>query len=161
MRSFLAVACLSLFLSTQHAASAQSADDSLTIRKIYNEALSNRTSYDQLAYLSNQIGGRLSGSPEAEKAVNWTKSEMEKMGLDRVYLQEVMVPHWVRGEKEKGKIVGKKGKKVEVPVCALGGSVGTGKKGITAEVVEVKSLEEVAKLGKDKIAGKIVFYNRQ
>src|SRR5688572_1025044 len=136
------------------------ASDSLIIRKLYNEALSNRTSYDQLGYLSNQIGGRLSGSPEAEKAVNWTKAEMEKLGLDRVYLQEVMVPHWVRGEKEEGKIVGKKGKKVEVPVCALGGSVGTGKKGITGEIVEVKSLEEVAKLGKDRIAGKIVFFNR-
>src|SRR5688572_5917366 len=85
---------------------------------------------------------------------------MEKLGLDRVYSQEVMFSHWVRGEKEEGKIVGKKGKKVEVPVCALGGSVGTGKKGITAEVVEVKSLEEVAKLGKDRIAGKIVFFNR-
>ena len=134
--------------------------DSVLIRKIYNEALSNRTSYEQLDYLSNKIGGRLSGSPEAEKAVNWAKAEMEKMGLDRVYLQEVMVPHWVRGEKEEGKIVGKKGKKVEVPVCALGGSIGTGKKGITAEVLEVKSLEEVAKLGKEKISGKIVFFNR-
>lgn len=141
-------------------ATAQTNPDSLLIRKIFSEALSNRTSYDQLAYLSNQIGGRLSGSPEAEKAVNFTKAEMDKMGLDRVYLQEVMVPHWVRGEKEVGKMVGKKGKKVEVSVCALGGSVGTGKKGITAEVIEVKSLDEVAKLGKEKVAGKIVFFNR-
>lgn len=141
-------------------AAPQTNPDSVLIRKIFSEALSNRTSYYQLAYLSNQIGGRLSGSPEAEKAVNYTKAEMDKMGLDRVYLQEVMVPHWVRGEKEIGKMVEKKGKKVEVPVCALGGSVGTGKKGLTAEVIEVKSLDEVAKLGKEKVAGKIVFFNR-
>src|SRR5436190_23756856 len=113
---------LSLFAGSLLTFSAQAQQsDSLIIRKIFTEALSNRTSYEQLDYLSNKIGGRLSGSPEAEKAVNWAKAEMEKMGLDRVYLQEVMVPHWVRGEKEEGKIVGKKGKKVEVPVCALGG----------------------------------------
>jgi hypothetical protein len=134
--------------------------DSLTIRKIFTEALSNRTAYEQLRLLSNDIGGRLSGSPAAEKAVNWSKAEMEKMGLDRVYLQEVMVPHWVRGPKEEAAIVPGKGKKMTVPVCALGGSVGTGKKGINAPIIEVKSLEEVAKLGKDKIQGKIVFFNR-
>src|SRR5689334_13729120 len=85
--------------SVAYSAFAQSSD-SVLIRKIFTEALTNRTSYDQLDYLSNKIGGRLSGSPEAEKAVTWTKAEMEKMGLDKVYLQEVMVPHWVRGEKE-------------------------------------------------------------
>ena len=135
-------------------------EDSVMLRRIYDEALIRRTSYEQLDFLSNKIGGRLSGSPEAEKAVWWTNAEMERLGLDRVYLQEVMVPHWVRGPKEEGKIVAKKGKKVEVPVCALGGSVATGKKGITAEVIEVKSLAELAKLGKEKVAGKIVFYNR-
>src|SRR5688572_19233494 len=134
--------------------------DSLIIRKIFTEALSNRTSYEQLRYLSNEIGGRLSGSPAAEKAVNWSKAEMDKMGLDRVYLQEVMVPHWVRGPKEEAAIVPGKGKKLMVPVCALGGSVGTGKKGITAPIIEVKSLDEVAKLGKEKVQGKIVFFNR-
>jgi carboxypeptidase Q len=134
--------------------------DSVTIRKIFNEALSNRTSYEQLRFLSNEIGGRLSGSPEAEKAVKWAKTEMDKMGLDRVYLQDVMVPHWVRGEKEEGAIVPGKGKKITVPVCALGGSVGTGKKGIIAPIIEVKSLDEVAKLGKEKVAGKIIFFNR-
>ncbi|KAA9325997.1 M20/M25/M40 family metallo-hydrolase [Adhaeribacter soli] len=134
--------------------------DSLIIRKLYSEALSNRSSYEQLRHLSTRIGGRLSGSVQAAQAVNWSKAEMEKLGLDRVYVQEVMVPHWVRGEKEEGKIVPVKGKKVAVSVCALGGSVGTGKKGITAEIIEVKSLAEVAKLGKEKIAGKIIFFNR-
>lgn len=134
--------------------------DSAVIKKLYNEALSSRKSYEQLEKLSNTIGGRLSGSPQAAKAVSWAKAEMEKMGLDRVYLQEVMVPHWVRGEKEEAAILPAKGKKMAVPVCALGGSVGTGKNGITAQVIEVKSLEEVEKLGADKISGKIVFYNR-
>jgi carboxypeptidase Q len=155
-RLFVSLSVAGLF---SFSAQAQQSD-SLTIRRIFNEALSNRSSYEQLRYLSNEIGGRLSGSPEAEKAVVWAKAEMDKLGVDRVYLQEVMVPHWVRGPKEEAAIVPGKGKKIEVPVCALGGSVGTGKKGIIAPIIEVKSLEEVAKLGKDKVQGKIIFFNR-
>ena len=133
--------------------------DSIAIRKIYDEALANGKSYDNLRYLCTQIGPRLSGSEGAAKAVDWTKQLMEGMGFDRVYLQEVMVPHWVRGEKEKARIKSKKNSQ-EVPICALGGSVGTGKKGLQAPVVEVKSFEELKSLGREKVHGKIVFYNR-
>ena len=69
------------------------------IRKIYTEALSNPVAYHQLDYLCNQIGGRLCGSPQAEKAVQWAKHLLDGMGLDTVYLQPVMVTHWERGEK--------------------------------------------------------------
>ncbi|PIQ20936.1 MAG: peptidase M28 family protein [Cytophagales bacterium CG18_big_fil_WC_8_21_14_2_50_42_9] len=133
--------------------------DSLAIRKIYDEALANGKSYENLQYLCTQIGPRLSGSEGATKAVNWTKQLMEGMGFDRVYLQEVTVPHWVRGEKEKAKIKYKNGSQ-EVQICALGGSVGTGKKGIKAPVIEVKTFEELQRLGREKVQGKIVFYNR-
>ena len=133
--------------------------DSVAIRKIYDEALANGKSYENLKYLCTQIGPRLSGSEGAAKAVSWTKQLMEGMGFDRVYLQDVMVPHWVRGEKEKARIKGKKSSQ-EVPICALGGSVGTGKKGIKAQVVEVKTFEELQSLGRGKVQGKIVFFNR-
>lgn len=132
--------------------------DSLIIRKIFNEALLNGKSYQMLDYLSNKIGGRLSGSPEAAAAVEWSKKEMEKLGFDTVYLQECMVPHWVRGEKETASITSK-GKNKPVPVCALGGSVGTPEKGITAEVIEAHGLEDLKNIG-SKAAGKIVFFNK-
>lgn len=133
--------------------------DSVTIRKIYNEALSNGKSYEWLRHLTKQIGPRLSGSAGAQKAVDWTKEVMGKEGFDRVFLQDVMVPHWVRGAKEEAFIhVGKQ--KTSVPIAALGGSVATPPKGIEAQVIEVKSFPELRALGVDKVKGKIVFYNR-
>ncbi|RDC65103.1 M20/M25/M40 family metallo-hydrolase [Adhaeribacter pallidiroseus] len=138
---------------------AQTSPDSLYIRQIFDEALTNGQSYKNLDYLSNKIGGRLSGSPEAEKAVQWSKQLMESYKFDKVYLQEVMVPHWVRGAKEKASIQSSKSK-VEVPICALGGSVGTGKTALTAPIIEVKTLDELKALGRSKVQGKIVFFNR-
>ena len=133
--------------------------DSLAIRKIYDEALLRGQSYENLRELCTKVGGRLSGSPQAEQAVQWGKLAMEKLGVDRVYLQEVMVPHWVRGAKEKAEIKPAKGKGVALSVCALGGSVGTNGK-LKAQVVEVKSMAELAALPAEKVKGKFVFFNR-
>ncbi|GAB3224099.1 M28 family peptidase [Hymenobacter seoulensis] len=145
------------------AASAQTAAsskiDSVVIRKIYDEALARGESYENLRHLTGRIGARLSGSPQAEQAVQWGKSVMEKMGLDRVYLQEVMVPHWERGAKEKAQARGSKGKGVTLNVCALGGSIGTNGK-LKAQVVEVQSMQELAALPAEKVKGKLVFFNR-
>ena len=138
--------------------SAQS--DETIIRDIYDNSLLNGKSYEWLDYLSNQIGGRLSGSLSAELAVNWTKSEMELMGLDKVWLQPVMVPKWVRGTPEFAYIETGPGKTTKVNICALGGSISTPSTGMKGNLVEVKSFEELEILGKDKIKGKIVFYNR-
>ncbi len=149
---------LSLFIAFSFAASAQNTD-SLFLRKIYDEALVNGQPYQNLEYLCKQIGPRLSGSANAEKAVNWTKKLMGQYGFDRVFLQEVMVPHWVRGEKEQAKIISGT-QQITVPVVALGGSVATAKEGLKAEVVEVQGLQELNILGEKVIKGKIVFYNR-
>jgi hypothetical protein len=149
---------IALLLIASSSISAQKSDEQM-LKDVYNLALTNSKSYAWLDHLSNKIGSRLSGSVGAEKAVVYTKAEMEKLGFDRVYLQEVMVPKWVRGEKETAYILDNK-TKVTVPICALGGSIATPKKGITAEVIEVHSLKELSELGKDKIKGKIVFFNR-
>ncbi|MDN5205271.1 M20/M25/M40 family metallo-hydrolase [Fulvivirgaceae bacterium BMA10] len=135
--------------------------DAGAVRSIYNEALSNGEAYQNLDYLCNQIGGRLSGSPQAAAAVEWSRQVMEHYGFDTVFLQEVMVPHWVRGKKEIGRIVNsKKLGTYEVNVCALGNSVGTGPSGVVGKVVEVQNFEELEKLGRSNIQGKIVFFNR-
>jgi carboxypeptidase Q len=134
--------------------------DSITIKKIYDENLLRGRSYEHLDYLCNVIGGRFTGTPQAEKAVYWTKKVLDSLGLDSVWLQPVIVPRWERGQKEKGFIVIDK-KKIEVPICALGGSVGTGKKGIQAKVIEVQQLSELANLGETALKGNIVFFNRR
>ncbi|WP_248282225.1 hypothetical protein [Mucilaginibacter robiniae] len=109
---------LSLMAATSLTLSAH-AQDSLMLRKIYDEELVNGKCYDNLRYLCKQIGPRLSGSANAQKAVEWSKKLMEGYGFDRVYLQEVMVPHWVRGEKEQGQIVAGK-TRIPVALAALG-----------------------------------------
>ena len=133
--------------------------DSIMIRKIFNEALQNGKGYSWLYDLSTNIGGRLSGSKEAEKAVLWAKKTMLETNADNVWLQECMVPHWVRGEKEVGKIIDSKNNAQQVPVCALGRSIPTPKEGITASVIEVRHKDELKSLGEKNIKGKIVFYN--
>ena len=111
-------------------------------------------------HLSNQIGGRLSGSENAEKAVAYTQAEMEKAGLDSVWLQPVMVPKWERGAAEEAYIIDSDKKRIKLNVCALGGSVATSEEGLTSELIEVKGIEELKALGAEKVSGKIVFYNR-
>ena len=133
--------------------------DSVVIRKIYDHELTQGRSYSNLRSLCKDIGHRLSGSKNAEKAVEWAKKRLEEMGADTVYLQPVMVPHWVRGDKEYAEIKFS-GFTKPVDITALGGSIGTGKTGITAKVIKVNGLEDLEKLGRDKVEGKIVFYSR-
>ena len=135
-------------------------EDEKQIKAFYNTALTQGDSYQWLNYLSNQIGGRLSGSIQAEQAVIYTKAQLDSLGLDRVWLQPVMVPKWVRGTPEFAYIESKPGFTNNVPVCALGGSVATPLGGLKAQVVEVMGIEELKKLPREQVEGKIVFYNR-
>ena len=134
-------------------------NDQIMLKNIYNFSLTNSKCYSWLDDLSNKIGSRLSGSVGAEKGVAYVKAQLETLGLDKVYLQEVMVPKWVRGEKETAYFMDNN-TKVTIPICALGSSISTSKSGLTAEVIEVKSLKELETLGEEKLKGKIIFYNR-
>ncbi len=139
--------------------------DSVFIKKISDEILTNSKAYDNLRHLTKQIGGRLAGSPGMVKAENWGKAVMESYKPDKVWLQECMVPHWVRGGKDEAvanyddqssrKI---KPVKKTLDIAALGNSMGTGKIGLSAEVILVNSFEDLEKK-KDEVKGKIVFYN--
>ncbi len=135
-------------------------EDSIAIKNIYNASLLEGKSYAWLDYLSNQIGARLSGSLNAQKAVEWTKGKLEEVGLDKVWLQSVMVPKWTRGVTEFAYIETEPGKTTNVPICALGGSIATPIGGVKAEMVEVQGIEDLRKLGTSQIEGKIVFFNR-
>lgn len=132
--------------------------DAANIKKIFDSALLHGKSYEWLRDLTSNIGGRMSGSPEAAKAVIWGEKVMKEAGLDSVWLQPAIVPHWVRGEKEVAYYISN-GKKVNLAVAALGSSIATPENGITAEVIEVKSIKEAEALG-EKAKGKIIFFNR-
>jgi carboxypeptidase Q len=130
--------------------------DSIFISNIYSEILINGTCHEELRFLCKNIGHRVAGSPSAQKAIEWGKSELKKLGADTSYLMPVEVPHWSRGKKEWGKVY-LNNKKEEIPIVALGGSVGGQIKGA---VIEVKSIKEMQDLGVEKIKGKIVFINK-
>lgn len=132
--------------------------DSLIIRNIANDILKNGRAYENLRYLCKKIGARLSGSANAQKAVEATARMLKEAGADTVYLQSCMVPHWIRGNKEQG-IIRWGSNTRNLNVCALGMSVGTGVNGIKAEIIEVANFDQLKTLGIDKIKGKIVFFN--
>lgn len=134
--------------------------DTEVIKTIYNNSLSNGKSYEWLNHLSNNIGGRLSGSLNAEKAVAYTKETLDELGLDRVWLQPVMVPKWTRGLPEFAFIETKPGQTTNVNICALGGSIATPDGGLKANIIEVKTIDDLKALGSDAVKGKIVFFNR-
>ena len=140
--------------------SVYSQDDKDMIKKFFDNSMSSSVSYELLDHLSNEIGGRLSGSLNAERAVEWGRKELIKVGFDKVWLQDVMVPKWVRGPKEFALIETQPGTTFNVDVCALGGSVATPSVGIKSNVIEVYDFDELKILGKEKIDGKIVFFNR-
>ncbi len=132
-----------------------------TIDAIFTNALNSNIAFENLRVLCQTTEGRIAGSPAAAAAaVECTRQIMEQMGLDSVYLQEMTVSNWKRGEPEKARIISAKLGIQQINVAALGLSAGTGKDGLTAQVIEVKSVDEQAKLGRNKINGKIVFFNR-
>ncbi|MBL4662103.1 MAG: M20/M25/M40 family metallo-hydrolase [Flavobacteriaceae bacterium] len=151
------IGLLLLFVATQ---SFSQTEDEKQLKAIYDTALTEGKAYDWLNYLSKQIGGRLSGSVQAQQAVDYTRKELESLGLDKVWLQPVMVPKWVRGAPEYAYIESNPGVTNNIPICALGGSVSTPIGGLKANVVEVQGIEELKQLGREKIEGKIVFFNR-
>jgi hypothetical protein len=131
------------------------------MKQLHNAALSSDYAYVQLAHLCNNIGPRLSGSPQAQQAVQYVAAEMRALGLD-VRLEKVMVPHWVRGA-ETAELVQFAGQAPDttqkIVLTALGGSVATPAEGLTAEVVVADSFDQLASLGREKVAGKIVLFN--
>ena len=129
------------------------------IKTLFQKSLTEGKTYEWLDHLSNKIGGRLSGSLNSRRAIEWSKNELQNLGLDNVYLQPLMVPKWIRGTFEYANIETSPGNTINVPVCALGGSISTPLGGLRANVVEVKSFDELSKI-KNEVEGKIVFFNR-
>ncbi len=131
------------------------------IKRVQQAALESDYAYRQLAHLSDNIGPRLSGSPQAQTAVEYVAAELRKLGLE-VQLEKVMVPHWVRGE-ETAALTDYPGMAPnttqKIVLTALGGSVATPNEGLTADVVVVNNFDELQALGREGVAGKIVLFN--
>ncbi len=160
-RIILFVLVSTLIPSYQSIAQPDSDTDAFYIRSIYDHALTQGKAYSWLDYLCNKVGARLSGSPNAAAAVEFTRQQLTTLGLDSVWLQPCQVPHWERGTAEVVRIINAPSIGTQnLHALALGNSGATPPEGLTGEVIEVKSLEELETLGKNKVKGKIVFFNR-
>jgi carboxypeptidase Q len=156
---------VSLFLSLVCTTVFSQNEDSVLIKRISDEILTNGKAYENLRHLTKKIGGRLAGSQGMVQAEQWGLKVMQENGADKAWMQECLVPHWVRGGKDEAtanyddqrnrKI---KSAKRPLDIIALGNSIGTGKSGLSAEVILVNSFEELEKR-KEAVKGKIVFYN--
>ena len=141
--------------------------DSIFIRRLADTILTDGSAWANLRTLTKKVGARLSGSPGYYKAEKWGQAALGDALADKIWLQECMVPHWIRGGKDSasfwGGLVGGRGSSMVydvqgLDVIALGNSLGTGPKGITAPVVLINSFDELERR-KDEVKGKIVFYN--
>lgn len=133
--------------------------DSMVMRQLSDNIMLQGTCYEDLRVLCKQIGHRLSGSPQAAKAVEWGQKAMTAAGADKVWLQAVDVPHWVRGKERLAlRFEGEKNFK-DVKVLSIGNTEGTDGKVLEAPVVIVKSIEDLQLMNKDDVKGKIVFFN--
>jgi len=119
------------------------------------EAFRTHGAYEDLAWLCDRIGPRLSGSPQLDQAIAWAQNRLKAAGLANVHAEPVMVPHWVRGQESAELLLPNP---TRLNILGLGGSVGTPEGGLTADVVVVGSFEELDKLG-EAVKGKIVLFD--
>jgi carboxypeptidase Q len=151
-----------LVLLTALKSKGQSSADSAMVAAVYNHVLTQSEAYEDLRFLCKKVGHRLAGSESADQAILWGERTLKKIGADKVFLMPVEVPQWRRGKAEEASYryrTDNMGLECFPSLVALGGSVGS-TSAIEAQIIEVKSLEELAQLGREKIAGKIVFFNK-
>ena len=119
--------------------------------------------YEQVRFLCNAIGPRLSGSPQAAAAVEYVRHQMRDLGLE-VRLEPIAVRHWVRGREEAhlvrypGQVIDTKQRLV---VTALGNSVPTPPEGLTAPAIVVETFSQLDRTMADQVEGKAVLFNRR
>ncbi|HEY4111018.1 M20/M25/M40 family metallo-hydrolase [Puia sp.] len=151
---------------TAGAAWGQTGEDSVLIRRLADTILTDGKAYGNLRVLTKTVGARLSGSAGYYKAEKWGQAALQDAVADKVWLQECMVPHWVRGGKDeanfwtdsKAGMAGNARQMGALDILALGNSVGTGPRGIKAPLILVHNFDELEQ-HKDDLKGKIVFYD--
>ncbi len=123
--------------------------------RLRTEAFRTHGAYEDLAWLCDRVGNRLSGSPQLDQAIAWAQARLKAAGLVNVHAEPVLVPHWVRGRESAELLLPTP---TRLNILGLGGSVGTPEGGLTADVAVVGSFDELDKLG-ETVKGKIVLFD--
>jgi Zn-dependent M28 family amino/carboxypeptidase len=127
------------------------------LKSIAGQAMMDPYAYSALEELSDQIGGRVSGTPEAAHAENWAVERMKALGLENVHKETVMLTRgWARGSAE-AEIISPVRRRLRVSSLGWVGSTATG--GVEGELVSVNrfQFDEEIKENAAKWAGKILF----
>ncbi|MGZ5134453.1 MAG: peptidase M28 family protein, partial [Flavitalea sp.] len=130
-----------MFFSFSYICVSAQQEDSMIIRKIADDVLTNGKAYENLRILCKTVGGRLAGSPQMYKAEDWGKQVLQTAGADKIWLQQCKVPRWSRGGKDEAYFI-ENSKKRSINILALGNSIGTASKGLLAPVIAINSFEE-------------------
>jgi carboxypeptidase Q len=123
--------------------------------RIIDAALADSTAWQKMARITDSYGHRLAGSASLERALDDIVESMRQDGLENVHAEPAMVPHWVRGE-ESAELL--EPRRAPLPLLGLGGSVGTARRGITAEVLVVSTFDELTRRA-GEARGKIVLFD--
>ncbi|MEQ9034963.1 MAG: M28 family metallopeptidase [Gracilimonas sp.] len=155
--SIIVLVTLLSFSATLMAQSVLNSEHKEHVQQLIRKAMGSDIAWERLTYMADTFGPRFSGSENLENSIDWIVETMKQDGFDKVWTQPVMVPHWVRGE-ESATLISPREK--NLPMLSLGGTVATPQEGITADVIVVKSFDELEKV-KGQVKGKIVLYNAE
>jgi len=158
MRAFFLLTLIFLLIYPISAQDLNNRYQKLSVQ-IVKTALADQKGYQLLRDLC-AIGPRLSGYPTSYQAVDWCATQLDSLGCDRIWLHSVMIPRWIRGQAEEAFLTSTRHHNPEkLEIAALGGSIGTPENGISAEVLEVHTFEELQEKA-EQARGKIIFFNR-
>jgi Zn-dependent M28 family amino/carboxypeptidase len=121
-------------------------------------ALKDKQAWEVLESLTTEVGPRLAGSPNDQKARDWAVAKFKALGYDKVWTEPVTYPKWVR-RSESASLVAPFAHKLAV--TALGYSPATPKAGITAEVVMFDSFDALKAADPAAVKDKIVFVSQR
>lgn len=164
------------FVTAAVAAVGQTADDSVLIRRLADTILTDNKTYGNLRVLTKTVGARLSGSAGYYKAEKWGQAALQDAEAGKVWLQECMVPHWIRGGKDRAAYnvlentgtvstgsdsaftLVSRARVIPLDVLALGNSIGPAGGRTGGSVIMIQSFDELERR-KEEVKDKIVFYN--
>ena len=156
MRHAVSLFALSLLAAPALAADATGLDanDIAAAETLREQALAGSPAWDIVESLTTEVGPRMAGTPADARAVAWAKAKFEALGFDKVYLEPVTFPVWLR-HRERAEILAPFPQ--PLVITALGGSVGTGEGAIEAEVVAFPDLAALSAAPEGSLQGKIAF----
>lgn len=152
MRAWI-VAAVGCLVVQAHAAGVSEATMK-TVTQLRDQALKDESAYSLIEGLTTEIGPRIAGGPNDERARTWLVERLQSLGFDKIYQEPVSFPVWERGQ-ESCEVSSPF--PAQIRCAALGGSMGTGARPLQAEIIRFTDLKSLQDAPEGTAKGKIVF----